>query len=116
MHYLSLKRTHACARTIEPHCAHVLLQICALTEVLLDPRYRTLVGFLELVDKEFISFGWVGAELINVGTYAMYETARRVWYVLGVVSGLRLCHTRMHVCAHYITGIASGFGVGTVRH
>ena len=111
-----MKRTRPCARTIAPHCAHVLLQICALTEVLLDPHYRTLVGFLELVDKEFISFGWVGAVLINVGTYAMHATPRRVWYVLGVVSGLTLCHTRMHVWAHYTTGIASGFGVGTVRH
>lgn len=32
-------------------------QLCALAELLMDPYYRTIKGFIVLICKEFISFG-----------------------------------------------------------
>ena len=32
-------------------------QLCALTQILIDPYYRTLIGFIVLIEKDFISFG-----------------------------------------------------------
>ena len=32
-------------------------QLCALTELMLDPHYRTFEGFAQLIDKEWLSFG-----------------------------------------------------------
>ena len=33
-------------------------QICLLTELILDPYYRTLQGFCLLIEKEFCTFGY----------------------------------------------------------
>jgi hypothetical protein len=33
-------------------------QICLLTEIILDPHYRTLRGFCLLIEKEFCTFGY----------------------------------------------------------
>ena len=34
-----------------------LLQITALTQILLDSHYRTIEGLASLIDKEWLSFG-----------------------------------------------------------
>ncbi|OQR99566.1 myotubularin-like protein [Achlya hypogyna] len=43
-------------------------QLAGLVEVLLDPYYRTLQGFLELIDKEWCSFGHMFKWRLGVGT------------------------------------------------
>ena len=32
-------------------------QLCAISQILLDPYYRTIKGFAVLVEKDWISFG-----------------------------------------------------------
>lgn len=32
-------------------------QICALTQLLVDPYYRTLTGFMQIIEKEWIQVG-----------------------------------------------------------
>lgn len=32
-------------------------QLCALAQILLDPYYRTIVGFQNLIDKDWVRFG-----------------------------------------------------------
>ena len=32
-------------------------QLCALSQILLDPHFRTISGFMELVEKDWLSFG-----------------------------------------------------------
>jgi len=31
--------------------------LCALAQQLLDPHYRTIAGFLQLIDKDWLQFG-----------------------------------------------------------
>ena len=37
-------------------------QVCALAQILVDPHYRTVKGFIALVEKDWLAFGageWV---------------------------------------------------------
>ena len=36
---------------------HARCQVCALSQLLLDPYYRTVAGFRDLVEKDFVHFG-----------------------------------------------------------
>ena len=55
------------ARTVHLGCSHVLVhcsdgwdrtsQLCSLANLCLDPYYRTIDGFIQLVEKDWLSFG-----------------------------------------------------------
>ncbi len=55
-----------CCESILSHCSDGwdrTAQIVALAELMLDPYYRTVRGFELLVEKEWISFGYVHTKL-----------------------------------------------------
>jgi hypothetical protein len=48
------------ARVVVVHCSDGwdrTSQVCAVSQVLLDPYFRTIEGFCVLIEKEFVSFG-----------------------------------------------------------
>ena len=49
-------------------------QICALTELLLDPTYRTLAGFELLVYREWIAFGHKFAQRVKLTSHSSEES------------------------------------------
>ncbi|ETV92253.1 hypothetical protein, variant 1 [Aphanomyces invadans] len=51
---------HESATSVVVHCSDGwdrTAQVCALSQLLLDPKYRTLKGFMTLIDKEWIKAG-----------------------------------------------------------
>ncbi|KAF0698359.1 Aste57867_11009 [Aphanomyces stellatus] len=56
----SAQAIHETAQTVVVHCSDGwdrTGQICALTQMLLDPKYRTLEGFMHVIEKEWIKVG-----------------------------------------------------------
>jgi len=37
--------------------SHSFIQVLSLAEIMLDPHYRTIDGFKQLIEKEWLSFG-----------------------------------------------------------
>ncbi|OQR94666.1 myotubularin-related protein 2 isoform X2, partial [Thraustotheca clavata] len=61
---------HNTAQTVVVHCSDGwdrTAQVCALAQLLLDPRYRTLEGFFQLIEKEWIKAGHKFEDRISAG-------------------------------------------------
>ncbi|KAJ3186834.1 hypothetical protein HK101_009561 [Irineochytrium annulatum] len=57
---LIVQNVHLLNNPVLVHCSDGwdrTAQLCSLSEMCLDPYYRTLDGFLVLIDKEWVSFG-----------------------------------------------------------
>ena len=62
-----LKAVNACVESITHKKTNVLVhcsdgwdrttQICALSQMIISPHYRTIKGFCELIDKDWLQFG-----------------------------------------------------------
>ncbi|EQC32378.1 hypothetical protein SDRG_10124 [Saprolegnia diclina VS20] len=61
---------HRSAQTVVVHCSDGwdrTAQVCALAQLLLDPRYRTLEGLMQLIEKEWIKAGHKFEDRISAG-------------------------------------------------
>ena len=47
-------------RNVVIHCSDGwgrTAQLCSLSQILIEPYYRTLIGFIVLIEKDWIQFG-----------------------------------------------------------
>lgn len=73
--YTSLQNSKN-ARLVIVHCSDGwdrTPQVCALAQLLLDPYYRTVEGFITLLEKEFVTFGH--PFLLRSSTVGSYSNA-----------------------------------------